>query len=382
MKVGRFAATITAGLCILALTACARATPTSDLEPSNLLRVLERTPASLKDPGMVFGDLGRALDLAGAPSLQECENADEQGQEACIEAVRGVAATSGTLLKSTSESARWQQAFGFSRYDATLVVSTATDVLFGSTVEPSYLEGRFDESAIRQKLLEQGYAENQFVGYTYYAKWDDYWVGLNDPLSRLTLGTMNRVYVGDGVLVTAPATAHVEAFLETWAGNRSSLADDEAFSSLARALDDPLSAVLLTKDAVWEPVQDDLATYEKPPGWSELHQWEALGVGYGKTSDDGPWYRFSVYYEDPKAAGADAGELVKRMQSYRTSSLQREELSGQTNVFEQVCSSWDSQVREDAIGSTLTVQCDLKEGVGGMTWLILVEMRELMFLVP
>jgi hypothetical protein len=190
----------------------------------------------------------------------------------------------------------------------------------------------------------------------------------------MVLGTMNRVHVGDGILVATPDTTQMEAFLDTWAGGRPSLKDDEAFSSLAESLGDPLAAALMTPDAVWEPAQDELSTFEKPSEWGELHQWEALAVGYGRTSDGERWYRFSVYYEDPKAAEADAQELVKRMQSYAM-------LDGGMKPFDLECSSLTSQVSEEADGSTLTVQCDLREGKGGF-WLILVEMRELLFLTP
>jgi hypothetical protein len=42
-----------------------------------------------------------------------------------------------------------------------------------------------------------------------------------------------------------------------------------------------------------------------------------LGVGYSLI-EDSPWWAISLFYPDPEAAEADAGEIINRMNSYQT----------------------------------------------------------------
>ena len=371
----------------------ATATPTEppeDLAPSRLLGTLERLPLSFREEGVWFNHyIGRALELAGAPrprNLAEFNAWDEAQQEAYWEASRGVAIFPRLLGRVNNPD--WGETFGFDRFSLDLAVGTGADHNY--PLAPTYLEGEFDESLIRDRLLDLGYQELSAAGLTYYAIRDDYDAGSLDPASRLALNSMNRVFVGEGVLIAVPATDIMTSILEAWAGMAPSLAEDPALSSLARALGDPLAAALLTRSValkvIIEPTAlEHLEEYEKPAEWGTLHSWEVLGAGAGMDSG-GRWMAFSLYYSDPDAAAADAEELVQRMEGYTTlvpqlySTNETLVASWPEHPLELSCRSLSTSVRRDIRGSTLTVRCPLTESP--VEWVQLVFFRDLGFLVP
>jgi hypothetical protein len=118
---------------------------------------------------------------------------------------------------------------------------------------------------------------------------------------------MNRAFLDDGVLAAGPDTEPIVDVVGAAAGNTPVLADDPGFSRLAVSLRQPLSAALLSREAVLEP--EEFArklVYEKPAEWGDLHQWEALGAGYS-VIEGSPWWAISVFYPDPEAAGSGCG---------------------------------------------------------------------------
>ena len=66
----------------------------------------------------------------------------------------------------------WEEVFGFNGYEVALAVS------FGGMINgpllPTYLEGDFDDDAIRQKLLAIGYEEIEASGRIYFSIRGDY----------------------------------------------------------------------------------------------------------------------------------------------------------------------------------------------------------------
>ena len=64
---------------------------------------------------------------------------------------------------------------------------------------------------------------------------------------------MNRVYVSGTALIASPSTEYITGMLAAWANESPSLADDSSFSSIALTLGDPLSAGLLTREAILKP---------------------------------------------------------------------------------------------------------------------------------
>jgi hypothetical protein len=369
----------------LALACAPAATPTPTPEapkPSPLLRVLKKMPPSFKEEGIWFGDRARALKLAGFTkplSFEEMRALEEGQRKAYLEAMAGIVFDSG--LMAMAQRREWEETFGFSGSDLSLAVSTGG--FSGEPLAAAYLEGEFDEEAVRQRLQELGYEERVAAGRTYYTIRGDREVDPTHPGGRLAMARMNRVFVGEGVLIRAPATHQITGILEAWAGLTPSLADDPAFSSLAVALGDPLSAVLLTRSSVLE-----IERVRPPPelkkqaGWGMLHEWEALGVGYGIAAGGERWWAFSLYYPEPGAAEADGEEMVQRMQSYAIVSPSLRRAGFPEHPFKEFCASLSWNAKRRPAGSTLTVRCTLTEGARAGMWLMLVDSRDLGFLVP
>ena len=366
--------------------------PPEDLATSRLLDTLERLPLSFKDKGVWFNHVGRALELARAPQPRSSEEylaLGEAERAAYREALRG-SAPSGFLIGMRTRIQGYEETFGFGSFDVDLAVTTGENSLH--PLQPNFLEGEFDESLIRQRLVDLGYQERAAGGRTYYAIREDYEIDSSDPASRLAITSIvNRLFVGDGVLIGAPSTDLMTSILEAWAGAAPSLAEDPAFSSLARALEDPLAAALLTRSVALkllptsEPQPfESLEEYEKPPEWGSLHLWEVLGVGAGEDSE-GRWMAFSLYYSNPDAAAADAEELVRRMEGYTTLVPQLYPTSEglaewPEHPLNKSCQSLLPNVQSDDRGSTLTVRCPLTDGP--VAWVQFVDFRDLGFLVP
>lgn len=193
---------------------------------------------------------------------------------------------------------------------------------------------------------------------------------------------MNRVYVSDTALIASPATEYVTDILATWANESQSLADDAAFSSIALALGDPLSAGLLTRESVLNPeggAAVDLSQFEKPDEWGTLHDWSDMGTGYGRDAE-GEWWVLSLFYTDRDAADADADELIERMRGYDTALPDLVERGWLQKPIDQSCSQLSAETRQHEHGSTLSIHCEMMEE--GTTALNLLDFQDLAFLLP
>ena len=365
--------------------------PTSAAAPppetgGGLLEKLSLIPASFKDKGVWYGDLGRALEMAGVQQPRSWDDlADRDARDAYNEARRGIV-MAPALLGNVYSQPSWGDVFGFNGYEVTRAVSLGDSFLAPSTFSSSaYLEGDFDDAVIRQKLQGLGYEEIEASGLTYFSKGkDNEWPSLSGP-DGFALGDMNRVYVSGTSMIAARNTEFITAMLATWANESPSLAEDDAFSGLANALGDPLSAGLFTRETIltYEPALTDLTRYEKPEEWSTLHEWSDMGAGYGR-GEEGEWWVMSLFYPDPDAASADADELINRMWGYdsaRTELGERSLLPQQP--IDQACSELTAETRQHEDGSILSIRCTMMEdGETALTALHLVEFRDLAFLLP
>lgn len=250
-----------------------------------LAQALARLPASYRDQGLWFADYSGAIDLAGAPdpsSLDEFLALSEAAGQKYLAATRDLIFPSSMLQRAKQYAREWNEAFGFDWFAASLMVSTGfpSSDPFGAT----YLELKSGTADIRQHLLDLGYQECAAAVGVYYAIRHDREQGLSDPVARMASSTMNRVALGDSWMVSAPDTDKAVSFLEVAAGG-ATLRDDPAISSLALALGDPLSAAFLTREMALEPeghIEPVPAVRQpKPKDWGSLHQWEAIGIGYG-----------------------------------------------------------------------------------------------------
>ena len=386
---------------ILLMAACTTptATPTPTPSPtippepvgqSNLLRMMEKVPISWTAEGIWFDDWGRALEMAGAQephTIDEFLALSEAERQRHYQATRGLAFGPAIRMLTRDNAMKWREAFGFTYLQ--MDVGIAPGRSYSETVQPAYVEGEFDAATISERLLDLGYEKRQSFGRTYFTIRQDYGQDFNSPV-RFAFDLMNRVYVDEGTLITSPATHMIEGILRvkvwvnTWTGEGPSVNYDPAFLSLGEALWDSLSAAILPRRTAL-----DTSSLSHPPqlerqdGWGTLHEWEAVGFGYGREPDGSHWFDFSLFYVDPEAADIDALELVNRMETYETS-VQEELLDrGLPEHPLQVCGAFSYAANRVEHGSTLTVRCAFKEdATPGAMWVQVIDMRDLGFLVP
>ena len=348
-----------------------------------LLEKLSLIPAEFRDKGIWFGDLGRALEMAGVqPPRSRDDLTDRDVRDAYNEARDGIVMAPALLVNVYNEPS-WGEVFGFNGYEVTQAVSLGDSFIAPNPFSSSaYLEGDFDDAAIRQKLQGLGYEEIEASGLTYFSKGkDNEWPSLSGP-DGFALGDMNRVYVSGTSMIAARNTEFITAMLATWANESPSLAEDDAFSGLANALGDPLSAGLFTRETIltYEPALTDLTRYEKPEEWSTLHEWSDMGAGYGR-GEEGEWWVISLFYPDSDAASADADELIQRMQGYDSAFPEFVEQGFLVQrPIDQSCSELTADTRQHEGGSILSVRCEMNED--GLTALQLADLRDVGFLVP
>jgi len=194
-------------------------------------------------------------------------------------------------------------------------------IIYSEYARPAYIKGEFEAATVQELFLGLGYEERQTAGRTYYAIREDYQGDVKDPTGRIALNTINRVYVDENSLISAPATDMIEGVLEAWAGEQPSVLENAGFAHIGEALWDTLSTAIMPRSAVLDTSrfsEVQRAQFEEQETWGTLHEWEAVGFGFGKDADAEKWYAVSLFYPDPDAAEADAPELVHRMETYET----------------------------------------------------------------
>ncbi|MCH8989813.1 MAG: hypothetical protein IIA92_13540 [Chloroflexi bacterium] len=362
---------------------------------SRLLTVIAELPLSFKEEGVWFADYFQARESAGAPqpaSLTEFLALSESEREAYQAANRGLVQGPSLLADIRGDIREWDQSLGFSNFSVAVAVSTGEISFWFPPTEAAYMTLEYDQERLRQGLLDMGYVEGSKNGVTYYdAPRSTLESTRSDPLSFIAYMSMNRVVLGEGTLAVSGVQLIdlLPSFPGVAQGEVPSLGDDVAFSELAASLRNPLSAVLLTRSMVLEPEVAKPPRYEKPGEWGDLHQWEALGMGYGIT-EGAPWMALSLFYPDPDAAKADAGELTLRMSDYDSAlrlthpELREEQLAAMLKrPLDAICGALNTGYRSDENGSTLTIRCNMKDEFGrNVWWSVLLNMRDLGFLLP
>ena len=362
---------------------------------SGLLEVLDKLPLSFKEEGVWFTDYFQARELAGAPqpaSLTEFLALSEDEREAYQAANRGLILGPGLLGAIRGDIREWDRSLGFSNFSVAVAVSTGEISSEAPPTEAAYMILEYDQERLRQGLLDMGYVEGSKNGVTYYdAPRSTLETTRSNPLSFIAYNSMKRVVLGDGTLAIGGVQMIdlIPDIQSASQGDIPSLNDDAAFRSLALSLGGPLSAALLTRSMVLEPEVAKPPRYEKPENWRDLHQWEALGMGYG-ISGGVPWLALSLSYPDPDAAEADAGELTLRMSDYDSAlrlthpELREEQLAAMLKrPIDEICGALKAGYSSDGNGSTLTIRCNMKEGIARSAWWsVLLNMRDLGFLLP
>ena len=185
--------------------------------------------------------------------------------------------------------------------------------------------GGFDQQTLKCNLTsERDFQEAEHQGVPYVWQNEDYEINLRtriigaDPI-------LNRVAFPEGGLVAAPATHLMTSVLDTWDGWAPSLLNSQPHARIATILGEEVVAM------VWIPAEQVAArTFEnneqKPddpllrrsdfPQWRSLHSYTLAGLGYRENRKEGESAFVALYYDDPQAAKADAGELARRWQDY------------------------------------------------------------------
>ena len=309
--------------------ACARATPTPSPTPtatpipqgaSHLLDAMEKMPVKWAEEGIWFHDWGRALEIANAPkprNIDEFLALSEEEQEAYSQADDGIAPGPDVRMQMMDYLQEWQEAFGFTMFQMDLAITPGTT--YSEYARPAYIEGEFEAATVQE--LGLGYEERQTAGRTYYAIREDYQGDVKDPTGRIALNTVNRVYIDENSLISAPAADMIEGVLEAWAGEQPSVLENAGFAHIGEALWDTLSTAIMPRSAALDTSrfsEGQRPHFKEQETWGTLHEWEAVGFGFGKDADGEKWYAVSLFYPDPEAAEADAPELVHRMETYET----------------------------------------------------------------
>ena len=351
---------------------------------SELLSALESLPLEFAERGIWFANPKGSLEVSGAPrprSLEELESLPEDQQQQWARNSGG----GGSLLLITARQTmeHWKEAYGFSFFEVDAVTFTGMDNYM--PLATNHITGEFDEETIVNSLTDLGYRTESVGDDVYYAIRDDFDqdLSLTNPATHSALGSANRIFVGDNLLVVAPDTPPVVQVIRSRNGEVPSLADSPAFTAIAAELSDPLTAALLTREATLDP---DLGipreqvpgSADRPEEWEVMHEWEAFGAGFGKTPETTA-LRFALYYPHRDWAKLDAETLVERIESYLAG-------LGGFELVPQLCESWAPSVRVHGNGSTLTVTCEVPTGeesehlLSGVT--NLVPLRVLGFLAP
>jgi hypothetical protein len=361
-----------------------------------LLRVMEKLPASFGEEGVWFADYGLAWELAGLPPQPNnagdyLARSDEE-REAYQTARRGLVFGPRQLGASLQHAQGWEEMLGFSGFAVSLAVGTGPSD--SHPFATAYLQGDLDQEVIEQRLINLGYREEPVNGMSYYAIRGDREQDLRSPTRQLgVLAQINRVFISEGVLAASPDTDPIVDVVGAFTGETPVLAADSAHSRLAVSLGQPLSAVLLPRQVALEPDgRSELSqdTYERPADWGAISHWEALATGYVRE-DGNSWWGISLFYPDPEAAEVDVEEIIDRMQGYRTAitPLMYPDMSAEGLAraaehlypIDEYCASLTPVHTSDESGSVLTVWCEVAEEPA-LSWWLLLEMRDLGFLLP
>ena len=364
--------------------AAASGTVSHDPGDSELLSALESLPLEFAERGIWFGNPKGSLEVSGAPrprSLEELESLPEDQQQQWARNSGGGGSLLLTTARQTME--HWKEAYGFSFFEVDAITFTGMDNYM--PLATNHITGEFDEETIVNSLTDLGYRTESVGDDVYYAIRDDREqdLSLTNPATRSALGSANRIYVGDDLLVVSSDTPPVLQFLRTRKGEAPSLTDSPAFWAIAAELSDPLTAALLTREATLDPdfgipLEQVPGGADRPDEWEVMHEWEAFGAGFGKTPEI-TTLRFVLYYPHRDWAKLDAETLVARIESYLAGLVGFE-------LVPQLCESWAPSVRVHGNGSTLTVTCEVPTGeesdhlLSGVT--NLVPLRVLGFLAP
>ena len=288
----------------------------------------------------------------------------------------------GFVISMRGASDEWIEVFGLDAFsiDSTIAVGHTST----SPLVPVILLGDLNSTKISDSLLTLGYELSVTGGTEYYGIRGDFKARLDSPEGRLALSLMNRAVVTDDLIVASPETRSIEEFLNLMDGSEEAVGDNMLALSTLEALGETYAATLMTRSAIFNPNEDKPVTFDKLVEWADLDEWEIFAAG-GGMEDGQPFFAMALGFNDPDAAGRNAGELKARVSSYRTLLGDRYPESHAlleawpSEPFREGCDSISVDSHRWSFGSAINLRCksDTK-----FPWSLLIDLRDVGFLFP
>lgn len=201
-------------------------------------------------------------------------------------------------------------------------------VAFGS------MEGAFDAAMIAAALQAGMYTYTPAMhdGVPYFSIRADNEFDLHDQRSQFFVERRDRLAVRTDRIITAPATAIMEAAIDAETRRIPALDADPTMRALAAALGDVTSVVVVPPDYPDRAIEAQLSRSRSrtgeaqslargirsaTSGWAVTHSPEVVAVA---VTDTGDWRRtlhLALVYANPADAIADAPELTQRLTTLR-----------------------------------------------------------------
>lgn len=348
-------------------------------------RMLGYVPHSLSvNYDIFYGDMKQAIEINGLEDLDNYTAAEEAirqmpGEEG-MRFVYDYGTASSAFPYWNNESLAPLTGFDAFSFDRVAVI--------GNIPPKTYMigAGDIDEELIGRKLAEQGYSQEEYGQHSYYSIRGDFEMDIRHPMGRIVMGSMNRVAVGDGFIITSPSTAEVTGIFDTMDGNNPSFLDNEACRALADSLGEPLAATITRPERIILDAEHTNNVkpfnYSIPESWGELPTYEMAALGYRAEADE-RYFEIALFYGDKATAQAAGIEIINRMNSYMLNTWNDqnpEMIAAFTDKFQPL----EPEVKIYDPGAVLKISCRIiSEGVQDVTTLMgSMSFRDLLFLAP
>jgi hypothetical protein len=336
----------------------------------------------LEDYGILFGNPGKAkeiYEIEDITGFEEFMSLLDEERRYPVEAI----------LETYAAIPIWSyhpELFSLAGFDS-LIFDRIINIGNAPPAFSCIVEGSFDEELITGKLTEQGYSRQEHGQHEYYAIRGDFDIGLESPLGRLAMASLNRVAVFDNTLITSPMTDVITGVFDAMDGNMPSIIDNPACLALADSLGEVLMGVISLPETIIYTTPDlggmPYFDFDVPADWGQLQGYGMAALGYRAEKDD-RYLDIALYYDDSETAESDGELIITRMQSYILGTWH---VNFENMPFTDRYEPGEAVVKSYAEGAVLKISCLLiAEGRrGGVQPFIGSEsmpFRDLLFLAP
>lgn len=225
------------------------------------LALLRFAPAELLENSDGIAMLATVADIAARTESSGIDRPTSRDDNPAFgdwgQAINGMLYTSDMLNAFTPE---WLAAFGWDAFqvDQTLEYGQPPD-------NAQVYIGRFDRNAINEALLAMDYETIEIDGAAEaWSRSPEGDVDFDSEAGRLALGGMNNVaLMPDGAMITARTLDVATVMVETAAGGRESLADNDLVQTLLEAQTSPLDSAMLLPGTALAGMIDPIAVLDE-----------------------------------------------------------------------------------------------------------------------